>query len=223
MIRRRKSSIFGYNFKDGALFELAFTHKSVSTQNNERLEFLGDAILGFIISSEIIKRFPKATEGELTRIRASLVNGDKLAEIAGENGIADFLLLGEGEKKSGGRHRPSILANALEALIGAIYLDSNLEMIKSITIKIFSPSIERVGSTGLTKDPKTLLQEHLQSLGLEVPEYKTLRISGPDHDKEFVIECKTCLDLQNQTARGASKRKAEQAAANLTLRKIGLV
>ena len=218
----RKSSVFGYDFKDETLFDLAVTHKSVSSKNNERLEFLGDAVLGFIISSEIVKRFPKATEGELTRIRAYLVNGEKLAEIAKKNDIANILLLGEGEKKSGGHRRPSILANAFESLIGAIYLDSDLEVIEKITVKIFQPSLESIDSTTLTKDPKTVLQEHLQALGLEIPEYKTLLMSGPDHDKEFIVECKTCLELQNQKAKGGSKRKAEQAAAKETLRKIGL-
>jgi len=222
LILRRKPAVFGHNFKDETLFELAVTHKSVSSKNNERLEFLGDAVLGLIISSEIINRFPNATEGELTRIRASLVNGEKLAEIAIENDVGNFLLLGEGEKKSGGHRRSSILANAFESLIGAVYLDSDFETIKRITVEIFQPSLEAVHLTTLTKDPKTLLQEHLQALGLEVPEYKTLQMSGPDHDKEFIVECKTCLDLQNQKAKGASKRKAEQAAANETLRKIGL-
>ena len=222
MIGRKKHTIFGYSFEDQSLYELAVTHRSVSALNNERLEFLGDALLGFVIAAEITKKFPEATEGDLTRIRASLVNGENLAGIANHYQIGDLILLGEGEKKTGGHRRPSILADVFESLLGAIYLDSDFYTVRNILISIFQPAIGKVESAKINKDAKTILQEHLQSMGFALPEYLILEVSGPEHRKEFTVECKTDLALENQTASGNSKRKAEQAAANQTIIKIGL-
>ena len=220
----KKGSIHGYEFDDSNLFELALTHRSVSTRNNERLEFLGDSLLGLIISIEIMKKFPRSSEGELTRIRASLVNGESLANVANQLGIGEMVLLGDGEKKSGGYRRPSILADVFEALVGAIYLDSNFETVKTLVLDMFQERIESIETkTTPTKDSKTILQEHLQSLSLPLPVYNILEEIGPDHQKDFLVECKTVLLEQNESATAGSKRKAEQAAAALTLKKLGLI
>ena len=220
----KKESIHGYEFDDSTLFELALTHRSVSARNNERLEFLGDSLLGLIVSIEIMKKFPRSSEGELTRIRASLVNGESLSSVANQLGIGKMVLLGDGEKKSGGYRRPSILADVFEALIGAIYLDSNFETVKRLVLDIFRERIESFETkTATTKDSKTILQEHLQSHNLPLPVYNTLEEKGPDHLKDFRVECKTVLLEQNESATAGSKRKAEQAAAALTLKKLGLI
>ena len=220
----KKESIHGYEFDDSTLFELALTHRSVSARNNERLEFLGDSLLGLIISIEIMKKFPRSSEGELTRIRASLVNGESLANVANQLGIGEMVLLGDGEKKSGGYRRPSILADVFEALVGAIYLDSNFETVKTLVLDMFQERIESIETkTTPTKDSKTILQEHLQSHSLPLPVYDILEEIGPDHQKDFLVECKTVLLEQNESATAGSKRKAEQAAAALTLKKLGLI
>ena len=220
----KKESIHGYEFDDSTLFELALTHRSVSARNNERLEFLGDSLLGLIISIEIMKKFPRSSEGELTRIRASLVNGESLANLANQLGIGEMILLGDGEKKSGGYRRPSILADVFEALVGAIYLDSNFETVKTLVLDMFQERIESIETkTTPTKDSKTILQEHLQSHSLPLPVYDILEEIGPDHQKDFLVECKTVLLEQNESATAGSKRKAEQAAAALTLKKLGLI
>ena len=220
----KKGSIHGYEFDDSTLFELALTHRSVSARNNERLEFLGDSLLGLIISIEIMKKFPRSSEGELTRIRASLVNGESLANVANQLGIGEMILLGDGEKKSGGHRRPSILADVFEALVGAIYLDSNFETVKTLVLDMFQERIESIETkTTPTKDSKTILQEYLQSHSLPLPVYNILEEKGPDHQKDFLVECKTVLLEQNESATAGSKRKAEQAAAALTLKKLGLI
>ena len=220
----KKESIHGYEFDDSTLFELALTHRSVSARNNERLEFLGDSLLGLIVSIEIMKKFPHSSEGELTRIRASLVNGESLANVANQLGIGEMVLLGDGEKKSGGYRRPSILADVFEALVGAIYLDSNFETVKTLVLDMFQERIESIETkTTPTKDSKTILQEHLQYHSLPLPVYNILEEIGPDHQKDFLVECKTVLLEQNESATAGSKRKAEQAAAALTLKKLGLI
>ena len=218
-----KKSIRGYEFNDRSLFELAVTHRSVSSRNNERLEFLGDSLLGFIISAEIMSKFPEADEGALTRIRASLVNGESLSKMANQLGIGEMILLGEGEKKSGGSRRPSILADVFESLIGAVFLDSNFETVKAMVLDVFKERLDGVENSSVSKDSKTILQEHLQSLGLPLPIYTILEESGPDHEKNFCVECKTTLFQEDLTASANSKRKAEQAAAALTLNKLGLI
>ena len=156
MVSKQKDLIFGYSFKNQDLLDLALTHRSFSSNNNERLEFLGDSALGFVISDEITKRYPGATEGELTRIRASLVNGEKLAEIARHHNVGNIILLGDGEKKSGGWTRTSILTNVLESLIGAIYLDSDFDTVKKLILEIFVESIDLITLDSIPKDPKIL-------------------------------------------------------------------
>ena len=220
----KKRAIHGYEFDDSALFELALTHRSVSSRNNERLEFLGDSLLGLIVSIEIMKKFPLSSEGELTRIRASLVNGESLSSVANQLGIGEMVLLGDGEKKSGGYRRPSILADVFEALVGAIYLDSDFETTERLVLDIFKVRIEGIEkNASIAKDSKTILQEHLQSHSLPLPVYSILEEKGPDHQKDFCVECKTVLLEENESATEGSKRKAEQAAATLTLKKLGLI
>ena len=186
----------GHVFKEPSLLSLALTHRSVGHRNNERLEFLGDALLGFAIAEALFHRFPECDEGQLTRLRAALVKRDTLAGIARDLELGGCLRLGEGELKSGGFRRDSILANAVEAIIGAIYLDAGLT----------------VG-----KDPKTRLQEHLQSLGLALPGYRTLRVAGEPHAQHFTVECSLPQSSKVFTGHGDSRRKAEQAAAALAL------
>ncbi|MGD8796046.1 MAG: ribonuclease III, partial [Thiohalophilus sp.] len=155
----------GYDFRQPELLERALTHRSYGAQNNERMEFLGDAVLGYLISNELYRQFPEASEGELSRLRASLVRGDTLASIATDLELGDYLNLGSGELKSGGHRRRSILADAFEAVIGAVYLDSNIDEAGELVHRFFSERVSRLDPRTLKKDPKTRLQEYLQARG----------------------------------------------------------
>ena len=208
--------IFQHKFKDESLIKLALTHRSSSNYNNERLEFLGDSILGVIVSEELIKKFPSAKEGDLTKMRAALVNRKKLSQLASETDIKKFLILGKGEKKSGGWRRVSILANVLEAIIGAIFLDSSYENCRDLVMVKFESSFKELKDMPLLKDPKTRLQEKLQSKGLGLPIYTLDSTYGGDHDRTFVVSCSTSL-FPPQTGQGDSKRNAEQSAAEAVL------
>lgn len=208
--------IFRYKFRNESLIRLALTHRSSSGLNNERLEFLGDSILSLVVSEELMKRFPSAKEGQLTKMRSALVNRNKLSELALESDIKKFLILGEGEKKSGGWRRVSILANVFEAIIGAIFLDSSYENCRKLVIERFEPSFRELESKPLLKDPKTRLQEKLQSKGLDLPTYTLNSIRGKDHDRTFVVSCTTSL-FPPQTGQGESKKNAEQRAAEAVL------
>ena len=207
----------GYHFKDEALLRTALTHRSAASQNNERMEFLGDAILGYLISSDLYRRFPTATEGALSRLRASLVKGDTLADIATQLQFGDFLILGSGELKSGGFRRRSILSDAFEAVIGAIYLDSDIDKVRQCILPLFKSRLDQCDPKAVKKDSKTHLQEYLQSRGNALPEYHVLNISGEAHKQIFEVECQL-LDL-DITAKGigSSRRKAEQQAATKAL------
>lgn len=204
-------------FNDSALLERALTHRSIGNRNNERLEYLGDAILGFVIADVLYKRFPKASEGELTRLRASLVKGEKLAEIARDIELASKLKLGMGELKSGGWRRDSILANTFEALIGAVYLDSDLESCRKVIEGLYQKSLEKIDPADIKKDAKSRLQEFLQSRKQAVPLYEVVEERGSSHQPEFTVSCK--VDLLNEIVitKAQSKRKAEQAAAEKVL------
>ncbi len=195
------------------MLEQALTHRSIGNHNNERLEYLGDAILGFVIADIIYQKFPSASEGELTRLRASLVKGAKLAEISREIDLAHEIKLGSGELKSGGWRRDSILANTLEALIGAIYLDSDIDSCRSFILKLYKAHLDRVNPADIKKDSKTQLQEYLQSRKQNVPEYKVMSETGSSHKPEFTVSCKVDLFDEPVIATGKSKRKAEQAVA----------
>ncbi len=200
------------------MLEQALTHKSSGHNNNERLEYLGDAVLGFIIADIVYQKFPDASEGELTWLRASLVKGKKLAEISREIQLSEQVKLGTGELKSGGWRRDSILADTLEALIGAIYLDSNIESCRNVILKIYQHHLDGIDPTNIKKDAKTQLQEYLQSQKQNRPDYKIISATGASHEPEFTVSCKIDLFDEPVIATGKSKRKAEQAAAEKALR-----
>ncbi len=201
-----------YKFNNSTLLQAALTHRSVRGHNYERLEFLGDSLLNFIIAEALYHNFATGKEGDLSRLRASLVKGETLAEIAQEFCLGDFLRLGPGELKSGGFLRKSILADALEAIIGAIYLDSNFDICRQKVLNWFALRIKEI-HLSLQKDPKTRLQEYLQSKHLSLPQYKILTVEGEAHAQVFHIECKV-PGLQFVTKSvGESRRKAEQLAA----------
>ena len=212
----------GYHFKDATLLSTALTHRSAASLNNERMEFLGDAVLGYLISSELYQRFPTATEGVLSRLRASLVKGETLADIATQLQFGDYLILGSGELKSGGFRRRSILADAFEAVIGAIYLDSDIDTVRRHILLFFKPRLDLCDPDTVAKDPKTRLQEYLQAHGNALPDYTVLNISGEAHQQTFEIECRLSeLDVIS-TGQGSSRRKAEQQAAQQALERLGL-
>lgn len=213
--------IFDYQFKDTALLKLALTHRSIGSENNERLEFLGDSVLGMVISAELYQRFPQVKEGILTRLRSSLVKGETLSQIALELNLGDYIKLGSGELKSGGYRRASTLADVVEAIIGAIYLDSKnesgLETARQIILTLFKKRLDACKPTGILKDPKTRLQEYLQAKNIPLPSYDVVSISGKEHKQTFKVSC-TIEGLSGQVvASGSSRRKAEQAAAEKTL------
>lgn len=218
------SQIFDYHFKDESLLILALTHRSRGSSNNERLEFLGDSVLGMVISSELYKRFPKEKEGVLTRLRSSLVKGETLSEIATELKLGEHIHLGSGELKSGGYRRASTLADVIEAIIGAIYLDSCAEsgitQVQKIILKIFNERINNCEPGGVIKDPKTRLQEYLQSKNLPLPEYNVVSISGKEHLQTFKVSCSIEGFSNHVVATGTSRRKAEQAAAEKAIESI---
>ncbi len=210
----------GYQFNNPELLETALTHRSFGSRNNERMEFLGDAILGYIISTELYQRFPKATEGELSRLRASLVKGDTLAAIARELELGEHLYLGSGELKSGGYRRQSILADAFEAVIGAIYLDSGMESAKVFVKSFFDEKLMEVDPKTLMKDPKTRLQEFLQARGDQLPDYQVVATEGKAHAQRFKVRC-TVEGVANAViGEGTSRRKAEQVAAEKMLQQL---
>lgn len=178
---------------------------------------MGDAILGFVIANTIFKKFPEATEGELTRLRAFLVKGEKLAEIARNINLSEQLILGPGELKSGGWRRNSILANTLEAIIGAVYLDSGFDCCQRVILNLYQPYLKEINLTDIKKDPKSLLQEFLQSRKQDIPVYEVVHEKGTSHNPEFKVSCSIAMLGDIVYAEGKSKRKAEQAAAKKAL------
>ena len=216
-------TILNYQFKHLDLLEQALTHRSCSrSKNNERLEFLGDSVLNMVISQHIYQREPEADEGDLSRIRASLVNEEALAQVARDFALGDFIYLGGGELKSGGFRRSSILSDTLEAIIGAIYLDSGFEQARDTILYLYRNSLRTLPDTDTLKDAKTRLQEYLQSKQLDLPEYTVIKTTGKSHDQVFTVSCSvTSLKLQcNGT--GSSRKKAEQSAAKQTLDQLRL-
>jgi len=209
----RLMQTLGYRFSDRALLKQALTHRSAGQQHNERLEFLGDALLGFIIAEELYRRFPNADEGQLTRLRASLVRKESLAALAHNVAIGSHLQLGEGELKSGGYRRESILANALEALIGAIYVDGGFDACRQQVIKLFESTLLPLSPDDVVKDPKTDLQEWLQARHLALPTYRMLDVSGEPHNQRFTVECELSDLAVSVRGQGRSRRQAEQQAA----------
>lgn len=202
-----------YRFSDEERLERALTHRSHGSFNNERLEFLGDAVLGMVIADILFHREGRLAEGDLSRLRASLVNRDSLAELAAALDLDEFIRLGAGEIRSGGARRSSVLADAFEAIIGAIYLDGGFESAETFIHEQFATRLAELPDAESLKDAKTRLQEMLQSRGDALPEYELVKSSGPAHRREFVVACRVAaLDLE-ATARGRSRRRAEQAAA----------
>ncbi|MCL1073642.1 ribonuclease III [Shewanella dokdonensis] len=210
----------GYEFKDLALLEQALTHRSAANKHNERLEFLGDSILSVIISDKLFHQFPKVTEGDLSRMRATLVRGDTLAKMAKEFKLGDYLTLGPGELKSGGFRRESILADAVEAIIGAIYLDSDLEVVRGLLLHWYEQRLQMIKPGEGQKDAKTQLQELLQGHKKPLPEYQVLKVEGEAHDQTFTVECRVAELAAVVTGTGSSRRKAEQQAAAQVLELI---
>lgn len=207
----------GYECRQTALLEAALTHRSAGGAHNERLEFLGDAVLNCVVATLVFREFAAADEGDLSRFRASLVSGEALAVIAAEIELGDQLRLGSGELKSGGFRRKSILADALEALFGAIYLDGGFDAAAQVIERLFAPRLDRLPSAADLKDPKTRLQERLQAQGLPLPVYVVESVSGEAHNQEFQVACSVAaLDLRTIGV-GASRRRAEQAAAQSLL------
>ena len=207
----------GCRFDDTGLLVRALTHRSAGSDNNERLEYLGDAVLSFIVAEMLFKSYPDASEGELSRFRASLVSGDALGGIALELGIGEQLRLGEGELKSGGQRRASILADALEALIGAVYLDQGLAAAAAVAARLLRERLDALPGASELKDPKTRLQEWLQGHGLGLPEYRVLEVSGEPHEQHFKVRCDVGELAVAAEAEGSSRRRAEQEAAALVL------
>lgn len=209
-----------YRFSNNALLEQALTHRSVGSHNNERLEFLGDSILSFVISSELYRRFTDIDEGRLSRIRASLVKGETLAKLAAELSLGDYLRLGSGELKSGGFRRASILADALESIFGAVYLDSNISTIEKMILRLFDERLQKVDPGMALKDPKTRLQEYLQAQQQPLPVYEVVEVRGKSHNQHFTVSCSVDGLSKPVLAEGSSRRKAEQQAAAEVLRQL---
>jgi ribonuclease-3 len=202
-----------YRFEDPALLAEALTHRSAGSVNYERLEFLGDSVLSAVIAARLFERHPEASEGDMSRMRARLVRGSTLADIAAGMDLGRHVQLGEGERKSGGFRRSSILADTYEAVLGAIFLDGGFAACRAVILDRFDPLIDALPAIDELKDPKTRLQEWLQARGRPLPEYLLLEESGADHQKSFRVACRLA-DAEEQTEQtGGSRRKAEQAAA----------
>jgi len=209
-----------YRFKDAGLLQDALTHRSRGRCNNERLEFLGDSVLNFVVASRLYELRPDATEGDLSRLRSRVVRGDTLADIARRVGLGDHILLGEGELKSGGHVRRSILADALEAIFGAIYLDGGFEACAAVIHSICDPVMVALPDAEQLKDAKTRLQEWMQARSRPLPEYSLIREEGADHAKKFTISVRMGDSGLSVEASGSSRRKAEQAAAERMLQQL---
>lgn len=207
----------GSTFRRTELLRQALTHRSYGTPHNERLEFLGDGVLNCSIASQLYERFPGRPEGDLSRMRAHLVNQDSLSRLASGLELGQYLMLGEGELKSGGFRRPSILADALEALVGATFIDAGFEAADALIRRLYGPLLDEVDPDTLGKDPKTLLQEILQGRRIALPQYNVLGVRGEAHEQHFIVECVIpALAIQTR-GEGSSRRAAEQRAAETAL------
>lgn len=215
------AQFLGVDFSDDALLVLALTHRSAGQPNNERFEFLGDAILGMIVAERLVHRFPDADEGQLSRLRAQMVKRETLAKIAREIGLGEYLIMGSGELRAGGQSRDSTLADAVEAILCAVYLDQGMATCEAVYERLFNKRFDALDLNRSIKDPKTRLQEYLQSRNLGLPEYEVRGTSGKQHKQQFYVDC-TVHDLSiTSSGEGASRRKAEQDAASKALDSIG--
>ena len=212
------TAALGHAFADRTLLRTALTHRSFGVPNNERLEFIGDGVLNCVIAVALFKRYPDMPEGDLSRLRANLVRQDSLHRLALALNLGEALRLGEGELKSGGAQRPSILADALEALIGAIYLDAGFETAQKAIAKLYLPLFDELSSGPVTKDAKTSLQEWLQGRKKPLPRYQVIEASGAAHEQRFVVACEIDNPPLRTTGEGGSRRLAEQAAAAAALK-----
>ena len=213
--------IINYKFKQQDLLELALTHRSFKGSNNERLEFLGDSILNFIIADFLFKKFKNINEGDSSRLRSQLVKEQTLSDIAATINISDYLKLGEGELKSSGWRRPSIMADTVEAIIGALFLDGGIEASHQFISKFYEDKINIIDPKKIMKDPKSILQETLQARKIPLPLYEILSVDGVDHSQIFKISCLIPkLEIQSQ-GQGTSRKVAEQEAALSALKLIG--
>lgn len=210
----------GYQPRDAALFAAALTHRSASGPNNERLEFLGDAVLNLVVAHHLYRSFPHATEGDLSRLRARVVSREPLAEVAAQLKLGEMLQLGSGELKTGGFRRQSILADALEAVCGAIFLDGGLAAAEQAITRLLAPRIAALPDPATLKDAKTRLQEYLQARSLALPRYELERVEGEPHAQTFRVSCEVPALGQRAHGGGSSRRRAEQEAAERMLREI---
>jgi ribonuclease-3 len=210
----------GHRCRDERLLGAALTHRSAGGAHNERLEFLGDAVLNFAVAELLYREFPKAAEGDLTRYRATLVSGESLADVAETLGLGERLVLGPGELKSGGFRRRSILADALEALLGAVYLDGGLEAAAGVVERLLRPRLAGLPESVALKDPKTRLQEWLQGRGLPLPRYSVAAVRGDPHDQTFHVRCELYSPALHAEGQGSSRRRAEQEAAEQVLARL---
>ena len=213
----RLQQALGYGFADAGLLRQALTHRSYGSPHNERLEFLGDSVLNCAAAHQLYEAFPLIPEGSLSRLRANLVRQETLADIATSLALGEHLRLGEGELKSGGFRRPSILADALESLIGAIFIDAGFEAASAVVRRLLAPHIAAIDPQASGKDAKTSLQEWLQGRREPLPEYRLLATEGQAHDQEFVVECRLKDERHVSQGRGKSRRAAEQEAAQAML------
>jgi ribonuclease-3 len=209
----------GYAFRRPELLNQALTHRSFGADNNERLEFVGDAVLNCAIAAIVYRRFPDIPEGELSRVRASLVNGETLARLGALLDLGSAVRLGEGEQRSGGAARPSILADTLEALFGAIFLDAGFDVACGVIESVYATDLARLDPAALSKDPKTRLQEWLQARKIAVPEYVVTAVAGEAHAQTFTVECRIPALGIAAIGTGTSRRGAEQAAATVAYTK----
>lgn len=210
----------GYSFNNIELLDEALTHRSYAAKNNERLEFLGDSILNFVIAHELFKLYPDVQEGDLSRLRANLVNRESLATIAKQMELGEVIKLGSGELKSGGFRRPSILADAMESVFGAVFTDGGFDVCRELIIRLYASRLDSPADLESLKDPKTQLQELLQSRRLGLPEYEVKSISGHAHAQQFHVTCN--IEQMNIMAsgEGKSRRKAEQKAAEKAITEV---
>jgi len=209
-----------YRFEDVGLFSQALTHRSATGYNNERLEFLGDAVLDFVISEALFKARPAATEGDLSKLRSSLVKDTSLAELASGLGVGEYLILGSGEQKTGGHRRESILADALEAIFGAVFLDNGIEAAKRMIERVFETRLAELPDAEDLRDSKTRLQEWLQSRGMGLPAYDLANVTGKAHKQRFEVHCTVTAVSGVTFGQSTTRRKAEQKAAALMLEKL---
>ncbi|WP_043767694.1 ribonuclease III [Algiphilus aromaticivorans] len=220
MNREHLYRLLGYRFRDAALLERAMTHRSAGSGHYERLEFLGDSLLNFVVAQALYQRLPEATEGDLTRMRAALVREETLGAVAADLGLADFVQLGGSALKSGVYRRRSVLADTVEALIGAVLLDADIDTARECVERWWGERLITLPDPDTLKDPKTRLQEWLQGRSRPRPEYEVLEISGPAHQQRFRVCCRLDDGNEHVEGNGASRRGAEQNAARAMLEKL---